>query len=305
MKNRLLFLLLFIILFISFIITGAYYLLVLIVLLISLILISLLSMLLFSNKIVIKMIEKNNNIFLIYESKGLPIGKLSVDLNIKNTFYNEIYQNQFDIILGEKKIVIQLPFTKIKLGNYVINEQSFILSDFLGLFKKKIKKEIFSEMIQYPNLKNLIMDYKVSEEVNSYQSNKSDDYYIREYRIGDSLKDIHYKLSYKLSNYMIKEKHNNKGNNISVSLDLSGNNEECEQVFIYLNQMIQNLQVYHETCLVKWLSKDKVYEQKVTDLDDLNNCITKILSMPKCENTPKMKCTWIITPFGLKQGGNL
>ena len=47
---------------------------------------------------------------------------------------------------------------------------------------------------------------KVSEAVIAYQSNKSDDYDIRDYRVGDSLKDIHYKISYKLSKLMIKDK---------------------------------------------------------------------------------------------------
>ena len=300
MKNRLLFLFLFLILVTAFIITGAYYLLVLIIIFITLILLSLFSMLIFSKKFEIKLIEKLNKTYFVYQSNIFPIGKLSVNLNIKNIFHEEYYTNHFELLLGESHIEMKLPLDKTKLGKYVVDKQTFILSDFLGLFKKRIDKEVFSEMIQYPNLDYSAHDHKVNDEVTAYQANKSDDYDIREYRIGDSLKDIHYKMSYKLSTYMIKERHKNRGNHISVYLDLSGNNEECERVFVYLNQLIQSLQVYNEVCLVKWISNKEIYEQKVSDMNDLKNCMTQILSMPKCKEIPNIKATWLLTPNGLK-----
>ena len=34
----------------------------------------------------------------------------------------------------------------------------------------------------------------------------------------------------------IKEKHKNQGNDLSLVLDLSGNNDECEKVFAYLKK---------------------------------------------------------------------
>ena len=153
-------------------------------------------MLIFSKKFEIKLIEKLNNTYFVYQSNIFPIGKLSVNLNIKNIFYEEYYTNHFELLLGDSHIEIKLPFDKTKLGKYVVDEQTFILSDFLGLFKKKMSKEIFSEMIQYPNLDYSTYDHNVNEEVTAYQANKSDDYDIREYRIGDSLKDIHYKYHF-------------------------------------------------------------------------------------------------------------
>lgn len=301
MKNRLLFLFLFIVLTILFIITGAYYLLVLIVLLTTLTLVSFLSMLLYSKQIKLQLKENEDNTLLIYKSKLFPFGKLTIDLNIKNNFFEDIYNNHFDLILGKKKIITTLPFNKNKIGKYTLTNQTLILSDFLGLFKKNIKANIFDEIIQLPQFKSSSYEIsKISEQVVAYQTSKSDDYDIREYRIGDSMKDIHYKISYKLSKYMIKEKHKNQGNDISVVLDLSGSNNECEKVFNYLYEVINNLQVYNEPCLVKWISKDKVYEQKIKDINDLKKCINQILTMPKCKETPCISSTWMITSYGLK-----
>lgn len=301
MKNRLLFLFLFIVLTILFIITGAYYLLVLIVLLTTLTLVSFLSMLLYSKQIKLQLKENEDNTLLIYKSKLFPFGKLTIDLNIKNNFFEDIYNNHFDLILGKKKIISTLPFNKNKIGKYTLTNQTLILSDFLGLFKKNIKANIFDEIIQLPQFKSSSYEIsKISEQVVAYQTSKSDDYDIREYRIGDSMKDIHYKISYKLSKYMIKEKHKNQGNDISVVLDLSGSNNECEKVFNYLYEVINNLQVYNEPCLVKWISKDKVYEQKIKDINDLKKCINQILTMPKCKETPCISSTWMITSYGLK-----
>lgn len=301
MKNRLLFLFIFLILTISFIITGAYYLLVLIMILTSLIFVSLLTMLCFSNSISIEIIDKGEDTYLVYKSKGLPIGKLSIQLNIENLFFEEIFNNKFEMVLGEKQLSMKIPFNKNHLGKYVVNEQKIVLSDFLGIFKKRIKNELLSEMIQYPNFNNSNIDmYKISEQVIAHQSNKSDDYDIREYRIGDSLKDIHYKMSYKLSNYMIKEKHKNQSNSVSVLLDLSGDNESCEKVFAHLYHLILNLQVYHESCLVKWVSNQQLYEQKINDMNDYKNCLITILSMPKCKEIMNVSSTWIITSIGLK-----
>lgn len=298
MKNKLIFFFLFLILTSSFIITGAYYLLVLIVLFFILIIISFLSMYLFSNQIKVQLIEKNNQTYFIYHSKYFPIGKLSVHFNIENIFFEEIFKNNFELILGEKQISIKIPFNKTKLGKYKMNEQSFVLSDLLGLFKKNLKIEIFHDMIQYPTNQN-VHSNSVSEEVIAYQLNKSDDYEIREYRIGDSIKDIHYKMSYKLSNIMIKEKLKNQGSNVSVYLDLSGNHEDCEKVFSYLKDLIQNLQIYHESCLVKWSSNHLEYSYKVNDMNDLKKCMTSILSMPKSKEFMKVQSTWIINSKGI------
>ena len=134
MKNRLLFLFLFLILITAFIITGAYYRLVLSIIFITLILLSLFSMLIFSKKFEIKLIEKLNNTYFVYQSNIFPIGKLSVNLNIKNIFHEEYYTNYFELLLGESNIEMKLPLNKTKLGKYEVDEQTFILSDFLGLF---------------------------------------------------------------------------------------------------------------------------------------------------------------------------
>lgn len=301
MKNRILFLLIYFVLIVSFIITGAYYLLVLLVILTSLILVSLLSMFIFSNAIQIHLKEVRKETYFVYKSKGLPIGKLTVNLNIENVFFEEIFQSCFDVILGESQITTKLNFNQNNLGKYVIHSQTFILTDILGLFRKEISTKVFNEKIQYPHIKLKSYEQKlINEKVIVYQSSKSDDYDIREYRIGDSLKDIHYKISYKLSKYMIKEKHKNQGNDLSFVLDLSGNNDECEKVFAYLKEVILDLQVYNEVCLVKWISNDNIYEQKVKDIDDLNQCINRILSMPKCKERVNVKSTWMITPNGLK-----
>lgn len=303
MKNRILFLLLLLILTIAFIITGAYYLLLLIIIILTLIFISLFVMLFQSNNIQIKMNSNGDDFFFVYQSKGLPFGKLSVLLNIENLFFDEIYQNSFEMMLGEKEIKHKIPFNHNYLGKYKVNNQMFIISDILGLFKKKINREVFTEKIQsYQYQHSLNEINQAKQEVVAYQSSKSDDYDIREYRVGDSLKDIHYKMSYKLSNYMIKEKHKDKGQHISVYLDLSGTNEECEKVFAYLNILVENLQTYHEVCMVKWISNEVVYEQKVSDKIELTQCINKVLSMSKVKEYHRIPCTWIITPSGLKGG---
>ena len=64
--------------------------------------------------------------------------------------------------------------------------------------------------------------------------------------------------------------------------------------------MILGLQVVNEVCLVKWISNNNIYEQKVKDINDLNQCINRILSMPKCKERVNVKSTWMITPNGLK-----
>lgn len=303
MKNRILFLFLFLILLIAFIITGAYYLLLLIILFLTLILVSLFTMLWNVNKIQIKALSNGNDLYLFYQSNGLPFGKLSISLDIENLFFEEVYQSSFEMILGEKEIKHKIPFNQNNLGKYRINTQTFIITDILGLFRKKINRDVFTEKMQsYQYQHSLNVINQTTQEVVVYQSSKSDDYDIREYRVGDSLKDIHYKMSYKLSNCMIKEKHKDKGQHISVYLDLSGTNEECEKVFAYLNILVENLQTYHEVCMVKWISNEVIYEQKVADMIELTQCINKVLSMSKVKDYHRIPCTWIITPSGLKGG---
>ena len=48
-----------------------------------------------------QLIEKLNNTYFVYQSNIFPIGKLSVNLNIKNIFHEEYYTNRFELLLGE------------------------------------------------------------------------------------------------------------------------------------------------------------------------------------------------------------
>jgi hypothetical protein len=57
-----------------------------------------------------------NDTYFIYKSKGFPLGKLSVNLNIENSFYEEVFINQFELILGNRQIQTKIPFDNKKIG---------------------------------------------------------------------------------------------------------------------------------------------------------------------------------------------
>lgn len=299
--RRIIYLLLISFIAIFLIITGAYYLLVTLFLLLILPIISLCTMLLCSKSLNIKYVYQNGYFFDIHSSGIFPLGKVICKYEIYNPFYNTSVFFKASFMVGEKHFQVPLNCSYNKMGNIQIKTNTCKLMDMLGLFSKKIKVESSFERLIQPNYsEEVFFDINhIQTMINQY---KSDDYEIREYKEGDSLKDIHYKISYKIHKRMIKDRFKNGYSIFDLFVDFSGNEDECEQVMKLFIELSRYLISIHASFRVFWKSYDEVKENEIKDQMDIDSTIKMMLSHYKAENVNGVYSDIVITSQGICGG---
>ena len=305
--KRLFIIILIIVLVIAFIITGAYYLLLLIVLFLLMMLISLFSMLFMSDKVTFRVIRSNENYYLKYQSSGIfPFGLIRIVLDIQNVFFESSKIVQKEFLVGSHTETLALDSSAFRMGKSVIVIQSCRLIDMLGLFSKKIVFEDPIEVFRYPRFDENFrcMNPEMEKAIRDQSYHHNEDYDIREYREGDSVKDIHYKISYRQSKVMIKDKYRNVHSRMHIFLDLSGNEKACLYVLGYLYQFVVHLSLQKAVCNIQWYSKDMLMEERISNMKEYEDVLKIILSRPKAVQKRDEDSGWYLNADGL-QGGEL
>ena len=158
-------------------------------------------------EISVKIVIKNNSIF--------PVLNGELKLSCYNKFSNnkEIEYINFPINSKEGESIT----FKIKskyCGKLIIQAESLKIYDYLTISSVKKKLNKSKEIIILPNIYNLSLFNKIldvnSLDGESFSKDKSGDdpsevFNIREYVEGDKIQRIHWKLSSKVNNIMIKE----------------------------------------------------------------------------------------------------
>lgn len=295
--RRIFFLLLLTVLLLLFIYTGAYYLLVLFVTLISIMIISLFSMLFFKWKSNI-VFEKDK-----IEYHGLsffPVGKVKVKYEIKNMFLETSQVQSVSFIIPTKKIQIPLDI-KDQIGRLSLQIKKCVLTDMLSLFKCSLKCEPKHEiLLNSVNQQDETISMNIVE--NIFSRSKCDDYEIREYHRGDSLKDIHYKISYKMKKYMVKDTTKSRMNRFSIFLELSGNESECLHVLQSFWNVSQYLISQQEVFDVLWMSQYDLKTERIDNIVLLEKVLDEILSHPKAyESKIPLEADMFIKASGIEE----
>ena len=297
------YILLVVILYVSFIFTNTYYLFVIASVLFLIYLISWVCMFISFRSIKLK-VDCKENLKVEYNSNSnFPLGSMCINLELYNLFFEETIKITTRFIVGNKLIYVPLD-TKLKLGNYQAITFKCTLHDMLNLHSKKIKNLNIYDFIEEPRYKYLYNSNELQMMIREKHSQESEDYDIREYKIGDSIKDIHYKISYKLSKLMVKEKIKST-EDITVYLDLSGDEEECEQVFTYLHCFIETLYIIQRKCNIYWHSKSMLRQMQISNIEQLPILIEEILSSPKASIYNPNSTYWIITSKGIFGGDEI
>lgn len=170
-----------------------------------------------------------------------------------------------------------------------------VVYDYLGLFRRKIKLPEPVTLAVFPRpappepLPNLSrFQYR------SYRPKKgggfSEIYDMREYRPGDSMRDIHWKLSTKIDNLLVKEPQEPNRNRILLTLNLTDSPDILDPTLdqlAWLSLWLLDHEVEHE---VLWLDHAtyKVTSAPIKEADDLNALMTHFLKMHMKNGMPSI-----------------
>ena len=152
----------------------------------------------------------------IYNPTLFPISNMKIYISYKNAYSKDKFTKEFYISVdGRTKAYVTFNLFSDYAGNLIITLKGIRIYDYLKLFslKKKLKGEIKAAVL--PHYYELPDDYMSNHHTNLVESDnyspykRGDDpsevFAIREYREGDRLQRIHWKLSRKQGQLMIKE----------------------------------------------------------------------------------------------------
>jgi len=163
-------------------------------------------------------------------------------------------------------------------GNYDIGVERIEIEDFLGIFKFVYKVPFPISLTVYPRviiLERFRLKTDFTSESFSALQNKFEDIGalqdVRKYVYGDNLKKVHWKLTAKLNEIMIKRFQSTTESSAIIIPDLKRNNFTIEQNTIVQDKIIESTISVVHYCLHKWMPVNLVcYSNEVRDITASN-----------------------------------
>ncbi len=159
--------------------------------------------------------EPNPPVFVFsYENKKhLGLFTCDVELQVENAYFPNEASHKIAIPLVRKSNTFKIPIEVTEIGLISARVKKITLNDYLSLFKKEIEPEFEISIPVLPKGRSISNfppavpkdgpdEYTESDNTGNVSSDVKE---IREYRPGDRLQRIHWKLSAKLDDLFVKE----------------------------------------------------------------------------------------------------
>lgn len=192
----------------------------------------------------------------------------------------------FQPLTGEIRLITpEEPLPTDHCGGLLIAAETAFCCDLLGLWRHKLP--------QPSPLRTYVMPAPVQHEVPADLARYlafawkpkagggySEQHELREYRPGDNLNQIHWKLSAKTGDFIIREPLEPLHNRMLLTMDLCGTPAELDRKLGQLLWMGQHLLGESLKFSVLVLTGDGPLEQEVTSQADLRTCLEALLCAP-------------------------
>ncbi|WP_461812344.1 DUF58 domain-containing protein [Faecalimonas sp.] len=250
-----------------------------------------------------KQCEKGKQIEIVLHTKNnskIPIWNMEIVLSVKNKLTGEQLEvkKEFSLfILQEKQDSFYLESQFC--GCIEISIERIRISDLFGVFIKERTIHMENQYYVFPKL--LETDFTI-EQLNQYNmesykysplksgDDTSETFGIREYKEGDRLKAIHWKLTGKMENLIVREAGLPIENSVMILLD----KRECEEIsadqkdklteiFLSLSNTIMKNGIHHA---IGWYNyeREKFEQYRIQSTEDIYMIIAELLSSPYCKD---------------------
>lgn len=191
----------------------------------------------------------------VENSMYIPSSGCSVWIEIENYYYNDKKNIKVDVpIRGHQKNKVLLKISSDNSGYIVANVVKIVNKDLLALFNidqektGEAKYMVMPANIYVEDIKEvLVPDDDATENLHEVGEDTSEIESIREYIPGDRMQRIHWKLSGKLEELMVKEYALNYDIEISLVCELNINNDEKGNLDDILDGLYSILLILLET----------------------------------------------------------
>ena len=227
-----------------------------------------------------KILKNEEGILTIYLQNNAIIPFHDIDAEIVGKRHvvdiNEYHSSSVD---ARKSVILKIPFEAFFRGKYEIGLSFIKVSDITGLFRLKIKQKKLVVLHVLPQIKNITsfpIRMNLLSQAQSQFDMKDEDYStvsdIRQYVPTDSIKRVHWKLTAKRNEWLVKVFESNALNQVVVifdSLRLDLWEEEC---YALEDRMIHDAISISRFCLAKGMP---------VDLCATNGLTTRARSLPE------------------------
>jgi hypothetical protein len=163
-------------------------------------------------------------------------------------------------------------------GNYEIGVDTIEIEDFFGLFKFKYKVPFPLSIIVYPRVIHLdrfkLKTDFTSESYSAIQSRHEDIGSIndvRKYAFGDNLKKVHWNITAKLGEIMVKQFQSTTESSVIVIPDFMKNNFNIEQNTVIEDKIVESVISVVHYCLNNWMPVNLIAcSKEVLDITSTN-----------------------------------
>ncbi|GEM_PF-2801063 len=233
----------------------------------------------------IKRNEENTLMLKLVNNKIFPVMNFvaEIELNNEYTDESEIFFINTSIGAFEKNKIINVNFTPLLCGNVTMKVKNAVVYDILSLFDKKIKTDSKCTVSVIPSqtdniftIENMELNAEEEDESSKKNTGGTDTIDIKEYQNGDSFKDIHWKLSAKNDELLIKKKGSDNIDKIVFVFEIKKDiiNETMDAVYAFLLQAIND----NKTILVGWANGSRLAQATVQNESELYGLFKVIYS---------------------------
>lgn len=170
----------------------------------------------------------------VKNSSGMPISRIRLDIKVMYGFYGNktSYVSKYRVYGGcrHKKDVIQFMLNMPYSGPACVYISNIYLYDYSGVFRVKLNPDTYMNITVLPDIRSgrksietLINESDSTQElyINKVGNSINDIRQIREYQMGDSYRHIHWNLSARTGNLLVKEFSQETDIEMNVVLEVS------------------------------------------------------------------------------------
>ena len=172
--------------------------------------------------------------FLLHNPTVFPIVNATITMDVENAFYRENGKHTLNVpVRAKKDTEVRYPIVMDYCGRLVVSVKEIVLADLLGVYEVTVPLSETRECLVFPTGESRnreagqIYIHGVSESMESKEKGYdfSEVSGIREYIPGDKLQNIHWKLSVKKDELMVKERISVSAMQLNVLVELANDAE--------------------------------------------------------------------------------